>query len=204
MYVYKLEDWNKNRVKIYFEEDRPAFVLYKKELDKFGIKEGSEIRDETYNVILNDLLKKRAVSRTLYLLDSCARTEEGIRKKLESGFYPKEAIDAAVSYAKAKHYIDDAWYASAFASERISTKSRYMIKHELINRGISKEIAENAVEGLEDAEKETISRLMDKKCQNGGNPDGRQMQKLVRSLLQKGFRYEDIRDVIRSRDNFYL
>ena len=199
MYVYKLEDWNKNRVKIYFEEDRPAFVLYKKELDKFGIKEGSEICDDTYGVIVNELLKKRAVSRTLYLLDSCARTEEGIRKKLEDGFYPKEAIDAAVSYAKERHYIDDVWYASAFASERIATKSRYMIKHELMNRGISKEIAENAVEGLEDVEKETIGRLIEKKCHNAGSPDERQKQKIIRNLLQKGFRYEDIKDVMRNR-----
>ncbi len=196
MLVYKLEPWNKNRVKIYFDEDRPAFVLYKKELEKFDIKEGGEITKEAYDTIVNELLKKRAISRTLYLLDSCARTEEGVRRKLRSAFYPEEAIESALEYAKNRHYIDDEQYAVSFAEGRIKTKSVMVIRQELKRRGIDNDTALKALSGLGEGEKKTIERLVKKKLVNGEKPDPVTEQKIIRSLLQKGFRYDDIRSVL--------
>ena len=200
MRIYKLEAWSRNRVKVFYDEDRPVFVLYKKEAEKFGLTEGAEISDGLYAQILDEILKKRAISRMLYLLDSGARTEDGVRKKLRSGFYPEEAIDAAVSYAKTKHYIDDEYYASAFASERIKSKSRLKIRQELLNRGIDPQTIEDALSGLDEEEKETLEKLIEKKYRGVLEPDESFRQKVIRSLMQKGFRYDDIRAVMKNRE----
>ena len=37
MTVYRLEPYKKTKVKVYFDEDAPAFVLYKKEIEKYDI-----------------------------------------------------------------------------------------------------------------------------------------------------------------------
>ena len=78
MLVYKLEDYNRSRVKVYFDEDRPAFVLYKKEIERYGIKQGGELSDDTYETIITEVLKKRAISRMIYLLEYGGSTESQV------------------------------------------------------------------------------------------------------------------------------
>ena len=62
MLVTKLEPFG-SRVKIYINNDF-AFVLYKGEISKYGLKEGQEIPSNTYSVIMNKLFdrgKERAL-----------------------------------------------------------------------------------------------------------------------------------------------
>ncbi len=200
MYVYKIEKYKTNRAKVYFEEDEPAFVLYKKEIEQYGIKEGCELSDESYREIMDEILIKRARSRTLYLLDSSGRTESQIRQKLKEGFYPDEAIDAAVEYAKQKHYINDEYYAKNFAEVRTANKSRRMVEKELLQRGIDKDTIDNAFSELEHDEKETIRRLIRKKYSGVTSMDAKEAGKLFRNLISKGFKYDDIKTVFDSED----
>ncbi|MBO6112085.1 MAG: RecX family transcriptional regulator [Lachnospiraceae bacterium] len=196
MLVYKLEDYNRSRVKVYFDEDRPAFVLYKKEIERYGIKQGGELSDDTYETIITEVLKKRAISRMLYLLDSGGRTESQVRKKLSDGFYPKEAIDAAIDYGLGRHYIDDGYYARNFAENRTKNKSRLKVKQELLQRGIDPEIIDNTFQNLENDEKDTIERLILKKYPDVSQIEKENEQKLIRSLMLKGFRYDDVHEVM--------
>ncbi|MBR5376538.1 MAG: regulatory protein RecX [Lachnospiraceae bacterium] len=193
MYIFRLEPYKKTKVKVYFDEGDPAFVLYKKEIEKYDIREGQELSEETYDEILNEILIKRAVSRTLYLLDASAKTESQIRRKLKEGFYPQEAIDAAVRYAGSKHYIDDEYYASAFAQQKLASKSKQMVRKELLQRGIDPDTVGKALEDAGTDDKETIRKLIIKKYPPGTELDAKEAAKLMRSLSSKGFYYEDIR-----------
>lgn len=193
MYIFKLEPYRKTRVKIFIDEGDPAFVLYKKEAEKYDIREGQELPEETYREILSEILVKRAVSRTLYLLDASAKTEGQIRKKLKENYYPEEAVEEAVRYAKEKHYIDDEYYASVYAEKKIASKSKRMIKKELRKKGIDPDMAEEAVSGLDADDRDTIEKLISKKYPKGSSIDAKDAAKLTRSLASKGFSYEDIR-----------
>ena len=196
MQILKLEPCRTSRVKVYLEEDRPSFVLYEKEIRQYGLKEGGELSADVYDEILENVLIKRARNRALYLLARQGRTEWQLRKKLEEGFYPEEAVEAAISYAKKLHYLDDAYYAENFAEVRTRKKSRRMVEMELLSRGISRETAGAAIEGLETDEKDTIKRLVLQKFPEPGQADFLQAQKFLRSLIMKGFRYDDCRDVM--------
>ena len=198
MTVYRLEPYKKTKVKVYFDEDAPAFVLYKKEIEKYDIKEGEDLSGETYKEILDEILVKRAVSRTLYLLDASAKTESQIRKKLRENFYPQEAIDEAVRYAKEKHYIDDEYFAEVFAERRSVSRSKKMVRMELVQKGIDRETADRVLSLADIDEKETIRKLIIKKFPAGSTPDMTECAKLIQSLCRKGFSFDDVKDVMDS------
>lgn len=195
MTILKLEPYLKTKTKVYFEEDRPAFVLYNAEIRKYGLSADMEMSAELYSEILDEVLIKRARQRALYLLDDYSRTEAQLRTKLREGFYPDEAVDAAIAYAKEKHYLDDTYYAGEFAAVRTRKKSRRMVAMELAARGIDRELIGQTMENLETDEKETIKSLIVKKYPDISDIDEDARNKLFRSLMSKGFRYEDIKQV---------
>ena len=194
MRVSKIEPYQKTKYKIYADDsERPLFVLYRKEVNDLGIKEGSEISEEDYDGILKDILIRRAKARTLYLLDDYSRTEAQLRKKLREGFYPEKAVDEAVEYAKSRHYLDDGYYAREYASERSTRKSRRMIKMELTAKGIDEETVTEAVDSLEISEAEVIEGIIRKKYPDAAGMDFNTRNKMFRSLMNKGFSYDDCR-----------
>ncbi len=196
MMIVKLTSCSKSRVKVWLDEEKPAFVLYEKEIKQYGLKEGQDLSDLLYAEILENVLIKRARNRALYLLADYGRTEWQLRKKLQEGFYPEEAINAAVDYVKEKHYLDDTYYAENFAENRTKRKSRKMVEQELIRRGIDRETITAAFENLEGDEKDTIRSLILKKYPDPEAVEPKDAQKLMRSLLSKGFRMDDCRAVM--------
>ena len=62
MTVTKIEPLGKERSRIYIDE-RLAFVLYRGELSRYGVKEGRELPEETYREIMDTVLAKRAKLR---------------------------------------------------------------------------------------------------------------------------------------------
>ena len=199
MQILKLEPYLKTKCKVFTEDfDRPSFILYNHEVRKYDLKEGGELSDGLYSEILEEVLIKRARQRALYLLDDYSRTESQLRRKLAEGFYPGEAIDAAIEYAKSRHYLDDEYYAQEFAAVRTQKKSRRMVEKEMMARGIDREIIESTMNNLETDEKDTICALIGKKYPDVSRIDIDQKNKLLRSLMAKGFDYDDCRKAFES------
>ncbi len=44
--IFKLEPYRKSRVKVYLQEEKPAFALYAKEVKQYELKEGEELTEE--------------------------------------------------------------------------------------------------------------------------------------------------------------
>ncbi|MCR5486540.1 MAG: recombination regulator RecX [Lachnospiraceae bacterium] len=197
MQILSLKPYRKNKVQVFLQEEKPAFVLYQKEVEQYGLKEGGELTESTYAGILEETLKKRARNRALYLLARQARTEWQLRKKLEEGFYPEEAVEEAISYVKGYRYLDDAGYAENFAEVRTKRKSRRMVEAELLKRGIPRETVDAAMESLPSDEKDTIRSLVQKKFPCPQEAGREEAQKFLHSLVMKGFGFDDCRDVMR-------
>ena len=201
MVVTKVEMMTKIKYKVYLDEQF-AFVLYKGELSHYRISEGALLEEETVQEILQKVISKRAKLRAMHLLEDMDRSEAALREKLVQGLYPEEAIETAISYVRSFGYLDDARYAMNFVQSRKSSKSRREILYQLCQKGISKETAKEAVEAGFDQEDETdaIRRILEKKRVEPGTATPQQMQKLYGYLARKGFRYEDIRQVIQNYD----
>ncbi len=82
MIVTAISEWRKGKYLISLN-DEPSFVLYKSEIGRFNLKEGEELDQDNYDRIINEVLLKRAKSRTLHILDRNDKTEKELRDKLK-------------------------------------------------------------------------------------------------------------------------
>lgn len=202
MTVTQIEPLGKNRSRVYIDEQL-AFVLYRGELSRYGIREGTELPAHVYQEIVEQVLDKRAKLRCLNLLKSMDRTEQQLRQKLRQGDYPEEIIDRAIDYVKGYRYVDDEGYASRYIDYRNDSKSRQQITQELLRKGISKEIINQVYEGKEPADETAmIQKWVKKKKVDLETATLQERQKLYQFLVRKGFSSRDISRVLRGAEDF--
>ena len=197
MTVTKIEPVTKSKYKIYLD-GQFAFVLYKGELSRYQIEEDGLLEEAQYQRIRNDIVLKRAKLRAMHLLTDMGRTESQLRSKLALGGYPEDSVGEAVEYVKSFGYIDDMEYARSFIESRKDKKRRKELYAALSQKGVEKELIEQAFEecyGNEDS-RAAIEAILQKKKYDPHTADHAQTQKILGYLVRKGFHYEDIRQVI--------
>lgn len=191
--VTEIIEVNKKRSKVFLDEDF-AFVLYKGELNHYGIEAGAEISEETYEEIMKEVIIRRAKLRAMHLLESGDRTEKEMREKLRND-YPQAAIDAAVEYVKSYRYINDSEYARRYVEANKGKKSARMLSMQLEQKGIEREVIEELMSQTEDMEEEQIRKYVGQKFTHGESLDPAKKQKAIAALMRKGYAYEKIRKV---------
>ena len=197
MYVTKLTPVTKAKYKVYID-DEFAFVLYKGELSLYEIQEGNELSQDVIERIKEEVLKKRAKLRAMHILERADRTEAELYAKLKQDLYPEEVIACAMQYVKSFGYIGDADYARRFVESKQRTKSKREIQLLLQQKGIENEYIAQALENCyeEHDEKDTIEKIVEKKHFCAEEASEQEKKKMFDYLMRKGFRYEDIRQVI--------
>lgn len=192
MTVTQIEPVTKAKSRIYVD-NKPEFLLYSRELSRYQIREGEDLPEEIFRVIVEEVLTKRAKQRAMYLLKSMDRTEYQLRLKLEEGEYPREAIDQAIAYVQSFHYLDDRRYAENYVESRKGSMSRRELQQKLYQRGIPKALIQEALEGCEpDQEKASIQEWMRKKHYNPQEATLEEQRRMYGFLLRKGFRTGDV------------
>lgn len=147
-----------------------------------------------------DMLK-RAKLRCMHLLEKRDYTEKELRQKLENGKteYTEEQIDEAIAYVKSFHYVDDGRYACKYIEAMQSRKSRRQIEQELYQKGVDRELIQEAFEETgEVSEEEQIARWMEKRNFHPEEADLKEKQRMYAFLARKGFRAENIQRVMKS------
>ena len=204
MTVTDIKDYKKGRYEI-FLNDESAFVLYKSEIKQYNIKVNNTLTADTIKEIVNEVLTKRCKKRAMNLLLKGDMTEMKLRSKLLEGKYPEEVVDIAIKYVKSYNYIDDRRYAMSFIAYKSATDSRNTIRRKLIEKGVAKDIIDSCIEEfyVEDelnasVEKELIEKLILKKCKTPSTLEYSDKQKLIASIMRKGFSFYDVESVISS------
>lgn len=182
-----------------------AFVLYKRELSHFGIREGEELPEETRMQIRKDVVLKRAKLRAMHLLTDMARTESGLREKLRQGLYPEDIVEEALAYVRSFGYLDDLQYAKDLIESRKDKKSKKEIYALLCKKGVPPEQVREAFESCypEEGESDAIRRILEKKRVDPEHASREELRKLCGYLSRKGFRYEEISRVLRVSDTAF-
>ncbi len=196
MIVTQLTDMGKGRYKVYIEE-RPAFALYRGELNRLGIREGEEITQECLREIREEILPLRAKKRAMNLLQKREYTAAALREKLRDGDYPEMCIEEALAYVQSYGYVDDLRYARDFIVYNLDRKSRMRIEQDLMRKGIRKDMIRSLFEELEEEgtkqnEMAMIQRLLEKKKYDAKMADGQEKQRMYAFLYRKGFHAEAI------------
>lgn len=200
MKVIAVENYKKCKYRIYLE-DKGNFVLYAKEVSKYHIKEGMELTEEEYETILMEVLHPRAKRRALHLLEKMDRTEKDLQIKLKDSGYPLESIEVAVEYVKKFHYIDDVRYTKNYVSSYQNRKTKTVIQQELLQKGIHKEIIEQAIaENYEADDLEKMEKILLKKNFNRETASLKERQRIYNHFMRKGFSALDINKVLKVFD----
>ena len=197
MTVTKIEPVTKTRYKVYVD-GQFAFVLYKGELSRYHIAEDSELEEKTYQSIRKEIILKRAKLRAMHLLNDMGRTQSQLRTKLLRNDYPSDIVEEAIAYVKSFGYINDAEYTRSFIENRKEKKSKKEIYAALCQKGLPKDLIETALEECyaDDDSIAAIEAIVRKKKFDPKSTDYKEMQKMMGYLVRKGFRYDDIRQVI--------
>lgn len=196
MIITDITEISKTKVKVCMDNDI-CFALHKSELRKLAVREGSELSQEQYDVIMNEVLLKRAKLRCMNLLKNRDYTVYQLVTKLKQGFYPEETIDAAVSYVSSFGYVDDIRYAKSYIGYTGQTKSRRQIENDLLRKGISRENIRQAYmqcseeDGFTE-EEELIRKLLEKKHFDRHSATYEECRKMVGFLYRKGFVLDNI------------
>lgn len=200
MIVTDIVEISKTKARVCVDDDI-SFALYKSELRKLAVKKGSELSSETYDMIMNEVLLKRAKLRCMNLLKSRDYSEYQLVTKLKQGLYPEEIIDAVVAYVVSYGYVDDIRYAKSYIECTSQSKSRRQIENDLVRRGISKDNIEQAYAQCSEedslaAEEELIHKLLDKRRFDRQKATYEESQKMVGFLYRRGFALDQIYKVI--------
>ncbi len=203
--VTKIEELDKKRSKVYLNQEF-AFVLYKGEIAQYKIRIENEMDKDSYHVIRNELLPKRAKKRCLNLLQKRPYTECKLREKLEEGYYTQDIIEEAIDYVKSFHYIDDYDFACQYIFYHKESETRRKMEEKLIKKGIDKETLRKAIEdSYDDEEQQEIElqqarKLLEKKQYNAENMDWKEKQKIYAFLARKGISSVIIRKAMHLQD----
>ncbi len=197
MIVTKIEMISKNKYQV-FLDNKFAFVLYKGELLHYQIEEEKELDEAVCLEIKKKVVLKRAKLRAMHLLNDMDRTEGQLRDKLKGNGYTEDIIDEALAYVKSFGYVNDLQYAKRFIDYKKEKKSKKEIYALLCNKGLSKDLIEEAFEESYDREdsKSAIEELIRKKKYCPETATDKEKQKIFAYLMRKGFSYEDVRQVI--------
>ncbi len=192
IWIKEVLPYGKSKYKIIAESNSP-FVLYKGELFRYGIKEGTELSAESYEEICKILLK-RGKLRAMHLLEKMDYTEFQIGQKLKKSGYPQETVEEILTFLKERRYLDDDRYIENYLLSYGQRLSRKQLQQKLRQKGLDAEKIEFALEEIEGAdESQLIRELMKKRHYDPDLADEKARQKMIRYLLGRGFSYEEIR-----------
>ena len=202
MLVTKIQAVTKQKYRIELD-GQPAFVIYKGELSRYGIKEGQEIPGPVYQELVGQVLTKRAKLRAMHLLESMDRTRAELERKLQAGEYPREAVEAALAYVESFGYLDDRRYARHYVECKKEGRGKARLKMELAQKGVDRNIIEEVLDEakLDDC-RDTIRELVRKKRRGDGPMDDRERQRIYGFLMRKGFSSSDILSVLKEKEDF--
>ena len=194
-WVKEIRRIGKDRYEILCESD-DSFILYQREIEAYDIRENAPLSGETYERICDEVLRGRAKSRCMYLLEKQDYSTAQLRRKLSDGRYPLEIIDETIAYFTEMHALDDRRYAENYLRNHRGRYSRRVLEQKLMQRGISQELTAALLEQddmLLPDEEGQIRAILRKKHYDPENTDPQEKDKIRQMLLRKGFGYDLIR-----------
>ena len=189
-----------------FVNDSLYAELYAADIRELGFSEGDAFTEEKENKLVS-LLGIRAKKRTLNLLLLRDYSKGTLLERLKKDGYPSDVCEAAVAYAESYHYVDDLRYAMNQIRAMENRQSSSMISMKLMQKGIAKEQIEEAFEILAQERTElygeaaltpeqiAIRRAVEQRLSGKETIPEEMREKLLASLLRKGFSYRDIKNV---------
>lgn len=187
-----------SRVKV-LTDTGEEWLIDKKTWEESPFSEDSLLTDEQLEALLVQSDHRRAQSRAVYLLSKRDLSRHELEQKLcrEKGRFVPESRELAretAAYMEELGYVNDAAYAARLAerytAERLYPRRRVMLK--LLEKGIARQEAEQAVAALETDDEHLALEFLRKKRYTIPK-DRQEAERIAAAMARYGFASEDIR-----------
>lgn len=187
--------------------DGRELLLDRDTVDRSPFGEGSDLEEEQLEALTEESALNRAKSYAMYLIGIKDYTEYGLRQKLREKGHSEKAAEAAARMVELG-LVNDGIYARRLAREcRLHRYfARRRVVRELTFKGVSREIAEEAAEAVDEAENvndlQQALALLEKKRYNALNSesDRRRARDL---LIRYGYGWDTLRQALRQAEQDY-
>lgn len=184
------------------ESDRYAFSVDEAILVEFGLRKGLELDQATVELLIQKDTIQKSYLLAINYLSYRMRTRKEIYDYLVKKEVEPEHIDIIIDRLTKERLINDEQFAEAFTITRIntSTKGPLLVKRELIEKGVSVPIADNAITLFTyDTQFEKALKWVNKKLGTSKKDSfNKKLEQLRITLIQKGFTSDVIGDVLSS------
>ena len=194
-WVTEIRPVGKDRCEVVCESE-DSFILYRQEIERYGIEAQSACSGETYDRICEEVFRGRAKKRCMYLLERQDYTEAQIRRKLEEGRYPSGIIDETVEWLYSFHALDDRRYTENFLRTNRDRYSRRTLEEKLLQRGIPKTLTAQVMEegtSFMPDEAAQIREILARKQYDPARACAQETDQIRQMLARKGYGYDLIR-----------
>lgn len=165
------------------------------------IKDGSEIDEETWQELVDGINYKNAVNKCYDLLSRRDHSVKELKTKLLRTVDEKNA-ERAIERMLELGYLNDEEYAKKLLDYLVNSKnmSKAFIKQEMYKRGVPSEITSELLSEAEIDNVGNIKELICTKYKSKLLAEGGK-EKVIASLMRKGFSYSDIKSAFYEIEN---
>lgn len=142
--------------------------------------------------------EKKARDYALWLLSRQAYPSMKLKRKLLSKGYTQETVEQVLHYCIDRGYLCDLSWSESFV--RVQQAKKYgpsTIRQKLYMQGISKDLVDQVLQEVPKG-LEQIKYLLETRYRNKNLEDSKERQKVIQSLLRRGYEYQEICEVFSS------
>lgn len=161
-----------------------------------GIQSPSELSDEEWELLVERIGYRKALNKGADLLSRRAHSAAELKRKLLRTC-DEQSAQKAVEKLTELGYLDDRAFAEELASHLFNTKnySRANVRARLLEKGVSRSVADDVLEAFEVDPVESILRIINKSYAARLSAQGGE-EKVTAALQRRGFSYRDIREAL--------
>ena len=180
----------KNSTRYHLYVDDKFFGVFLDEiLARCGLKTGQDIDESELKEIKKENDEKLAFLMAISYLEKYNVSEKGLKDYLKKNGMDKDAIMHACEKLQEYGYINDENFAKAYFESLKDNKGKRAIANKLKEKGISQEIIDELMQGVdEESEEERAYALTVKFAKNREN-NLKNKQKCLAHLIYKGYDY---------------
>ena len=201
MTVTAIESVTRHKMRVSLDGE-PAFVFTDREIREWNLAEEMELDGSEESALVQYVSREAARAAMNFLVKRDYAKAELYRKLRDKG-YSEYFAQQGIEYVSSYHYLDDARYARQMIGSRKGTASRKMMVNKMRQKGISDEVIREAMEDADWTDEMGLVREIRRRFFSAKQVEAltdKDRQKLIQSLMRKGYGYSDINYVIRHLD----
>ncbi len=198
MRVTDIESVTRHKMRVSLDGE-PAFVFTDREIREWNLAKELEL-DASEEAALIQYVSREAARTAMNLLVKRDYAQAELYRKLRDRGYSEFFAQQGIDYVSSYHYLDDARYARQMIGSRKGMTSRRMMVNKMKQKGLSDEIIQETMEETEWTDEMGLFREIRRRFSSAEQIEAlsdKDRQKLIQSLMRKGYGYSDINRVMR-------